>query len=87
MPKSTGGRGVKASYTTTHIRIPLPIKPEVEALIERFHAGGELHTMNSLDNDLQSAKAAAIAILAQKKSARVSLSKLLTAIYGQNVEL
>lgn len=31
-----GGRGKKAPYATTHLRVPVPIKDRVQALIERF---------------------------------------------------
>lgn len=86
MSKPTGGRGVKAPYESTHVRVPQPIKADVERLIERFHSGGELNeekTLTSFDDAVIVAKS----ILTCKKSARVSLSKLLTAIYGENVEL
>jgi hypothetical protein len=86
MPKPVGGRSLKASYSTTHVRVPQPIKPEVERLIERFHNGGdesENNLLTTLDNAIVTAKS----ILNQKKSSRVSMSKLLTAIYGKSVEL
>lgn len=86
MSKPVGGRGIKAPYETTHIRVPVPIKPEIERLIEQFREGGNTqpeNTLTSLDNAIVIAKS----ILTQKKSSRVSMSKLLTAIYGQNVTL
>ncbi|NEQ23554.1 MAG: hypothetical protein F6K28_31280 [Microcoleus sp. SIO2G3] len=86
MAKPIGGRGVKAPYESTHVRVPKPIKAEVEALIEQFHSGGESHAKNKLTS-LEDAVAAARSILIQKKSAKASMSKLLTAIYGQNVEI
>jgi Mg2+ and Co2+ transporter CorA len=36
MVKPVGGRGVKAPYETTHVRVPIPIKPKVQAMIEAF---------------------------------------------------
>lgn len=86
MPKPKGGRGIKAPYETTHLRVPLPIKPQVESLINHYKEEGELPTENLL-TDLDSAIVLAKSILNQKKSARVSLEKLLTAIYKQKVLL
>jgi ribosomal 50S subunit-associated protein YjgA (DUF615 family) len=31
-----GGRGNKAPYESTHVRVPLPIKADVQALIDEF---------------------------------------------------
>lgn len=84
--KPVGGRGRKAPYITTHVRVPEPVKHEVEKLIRQFHEGEELDDSNQLTS-FESAVNFAHEILAQKKSARVSMSKLLTAIYGQSVEL
>jgi tetrahydromethanopterin S-methyltransferase subunit A len=36
MSKPIGGRGLKAPYETTHVRVPLPIKADVQALIDEF---------------------------------------------------
>lgn len=86
MSKPVGGRGIKAPYESTHVRVPTPIKPEVEKLIQRFYEGGDIEdkkVLTSLDDAVVTAKN----ILLQKKSARVSMSKLLTAIYGENVAL
>ena len=86
MSKPVGGRGNKAPYETTHVRVPMPIKPEIERLIEEFREGRTQQQENSLTS-LENAIEAAKELLKQKKSARVSLEKLLTAIYGKNVEL
>lgn len=86
MAKPIGGRGVKAPYESTHVRVPKPIKADVEALIEQFHSKGEVSTEKKLTS-LEDAVTAARSILIQKKSAKASMSKLLTVIYGQNVEL
>lgn len=86
MSKPTGGRGIKAPYETTHIRVPVPIKSDVQRLIDRFRDGGDSRTENPLTT-LEDAVSIAKGILMQKKSARVSMQKLLTAIYGQDVEL
>jgi hypothetical protein len=36
MVKPIGGRGKKAPYQTVQMRIPLPIKSEVEKLVEQY---------------------------------------------------
>lgn len=36
MDKPIGGRGKKAPYETTHVRIPVDLKPQVEKLVEEF---------------------------------------------------
>ena len=77
-----GGRGVKAPYTTTHVRIPEPIKDRVQALSEAFKSGEMSEPMT-----VEEAVEAAQKILKQKKSARVSIESLLTAIYGKDIEL
>ncbi len=86
MAKPVGGRGKRATYETTHVRVPVPIKAEVEKVISRFFEEEE-QTTDKAVNNLDEAIVTARNILAQKKSARVSLQKLLTAIYGQDVEL
>lgn len=80
-----GGRGVKAPYETTHVRIPVPIKARVEELSEAFKDGrlDEVNQFPSLDDAVVAAKE----ILKKKKSARVSLQSLLTAIYGEEISL
>lgn len=83
-----GGRGVKAPYETTHIRIPVPIKAEVERLSQAYKEGitnqsDESERQLTFDEAVQLAKE----ILKSKKSARVSIEKLLTGIYKQEVEL
>ena len=42
MPKPVGGRGRKNKYETTHVRVPKPIKDQVESLISRFHDEGQM---------------------------------------------
>ena len=83
-----GGRGVKAPYETTHVRIPMPIKAEVEKLSQAFK-DGTLNQDNDSDEQLSFEEAVKIAkeILKSKKSARASMEKLLTSIYKQEVEL
>jgi phage tail tape-measure protein len=79
-----GGRGVKAPYESTHVRIPLPIKDKVEALSQAYK-DGNLDDLESKTVDLDNAIELARGILKQKKSARVSLENFLKVIYGEDV--
>jgi len=94
MNKPTGGRGKKAPYETTHVRVPTEIKTQVEQLIEAYRSRlldiPENSLTSNIDNPLtglEDATLEARKILVQKKSARISLEKLLTAIYGTKVSL
>jgi hypothetical protein len=77
-----GGRGVKAPYTTTHVRVPEPIKARVEAMSQAYK-DGTLNEPISFDEAVETAHK----ILKQKKSAKVSIQNLLTAIYGKEISL
>lgn len=39
MDKPKGGRGIRAPYESTHVRVPVPIKDRVEELIEQYRSG------------------------------------------------
>ena len=104
MNKPVGGRGNKASYKTTHVRVPVDIKGRVEELVEQYRlslTSGELdestNSLTGLDDtneqspekmltSLDEALKLAKEILAQKKSAKQSIVKLLTGIYKQEVK-
>jgi hypothetical protein len=86
MPKPVGGRGKKAPYETTHLRVPEPLVSQVKQLIERFYGGEESSTENPVTS-LDEAIVLAQSILLQKKSARQSMQKLLTALYRTEVKL
>ena len=79
-----GGRGVKAPYETTNVRIPVPVKEQVESLANRYRETLELDAELP---SIESAIAEARKILVQKKSARASLERLLTQLYRQPVTL
>jgi hypothetical protein len=95
MTKPIGGRGYKAPYTTTHVRVPTDIKSQVETLIDNYrnemlgiNGNNSLTTsedkmLTSLDEVLVLAQE----ILARKQSARKSMTLLLSAIYGKEVNL
>jgi len=95
MTKPIGGRGYKAPYITTHVRVPTDIKPQVEALIDNYR--NELLGINQTNSlttsddkvltSLDEVLVLAQEILARKQSARKSMVLLLSAIYGKEVKL
>ena len=95
MTKPVGGRGYKAPYTTTHVRVPTDIKPEVERLIEQYRnktlgvTEDNLLTIsdNNLVPTLDEGVELALGILNGRQSARKSMAALLSAIYGVQVKL
>ena len=85
MGKPIGGRGNKG-LGSTHIRVPMPLVDQVRALIAAFYQEDHKQLGNTLPS-LDEARAAAAAIVAQKKSARQSVVKLLEVIYSEKIEL
>lgn len=53
MTKPVGGRGIKAPYESTHVRVPMPIKKEVQALIDEFREREfkQVKPLTSLEED------------------------------------
>lgn len=88
LPK--GGRGQRAPYETTTIRVPKPILSDVEQLIDQYRAqvmGGE-SMVSDHKLDLETAIIKAQELLGDKKaSKKVTVKKLLEAIYSQAVKL
>ena len=95
-----GGRGKKAPYETTHIRVPLPLKSSIEQLIKEWFDlvdTGVISSSQSLKDmykDLAHTNKnaywainKAIDIAKQKKSAKVSLLKLVNELYEQQFTL
>lgn len=97
MAYSKGGRGKQAPYQSTHIRVPEPLKDVLQAICDRYRETLDIEQALACDttvsdkpvNLLTRSDAVELAtkILGQKKSAKVSLSKLLSAIYGQEIVL
>jgi hypothetical protein len=85
MIKPKGGRGKKSPYETTHVRLPVPLKPLIEQIIEEFYEKGKVSDsgLMPLSESIEIARQ----VLNQKKSARISIEKLLTAIYQTEVKL
>jgi hypothetical protein len=50
MDKPLGGRGKKAPYETTHVRIPVDLKPQVELLVEQFRDNGCVVENSTIEN-------------------------------------
>lgn len=97
MNKPRGGRGVRAPYESTHVRVPIPLKPKVDKMVDEYRAlilegkVPEREKYNCPDamtlTTLGEATAICREILKQKKSAKASLEKLLTALYEGEVKL
>lgn len=84
--KYVGGRGKKAPYETTHIRVPIPLKSKIEAIVNEFKSGIETEDTNQLTT-LENALDIAQNILKQKRSARASMEKLISALYQTEIKL
>jgi hypothetical protein len=50
MSKPIGGRGKKAFYETTHVRIPVNLKSQVELLVQEFRENGGVIQDNIVEN-------------------------------------
>lgn len=81
-----GGRGLKAPYETTVVRVPLPLKDEVIEMVEAYKNTGSNPLVQKLVTSNEAIELARN-ILRQKKSAKLSLEKLLSSLYGINVSL
>ena len=97
--KSTrGGRGHVAPYATTHARIPVPIKDYVNFVSDSFKKSVEDGTNGNFVLTLESTNKAVnenkirqlalevVKLRKQKKSTKVALDNLLTAILGEDYE-
>jgi hypothetical protein len=89
MSKPVGGRGKRASYTTSVVRVPDPIKQQVEKLVTAFYEGVEEgDNYKQIDLlDLHLAINEARRIIRHKKSARLSMEMLLEVLYKTPVNL
>jgi hypothetical protein len=94
MVRPLGGRGLKQSYETKVIRVPLPLVETINELANKFYASynpsapdPDLLTENALSVlgvctvSKQDAIAKAKVIIARKKSAKVSVINLLQVLY------
>jgi len=85
MPIPKGGRGKKAPYDTVVMRIPEELAPKVDLMVSQYREkvinGVDTHqgmTLKTVNEAMDLAKE----ILSKKKSARVSLRKLLQVLYN-----
>lgn len=84
--KPLGGRGKKAPYETVIMRVPVPLVPQLEEIIDNYRnevVAGIPVTQKLKDRDdvIQEVKK----ILKFKKSAKQSILKLLQVLYGDDV--
>lgn len=97
MNKPVGGRGQKAPYKTTIIRVPEPIAPRIRREIEMYRnleLNGKAHSNELKEIDLNGTESSYVTksialenanrILTHKKSARESLQKLLQVLYDDS---
>jgi len=93
-----GGRGKKAPYSTSVVRVPSKLVPHIEEMIEEYvdllEATGEdpvdhynAESPYRCDIRYGDAVVAAKKILAQKKSAKQSVIKLLQVLYPQIISI
>lgn len=88
MIKPIGGRGKKAPYETTHLRIPLPIKDKVERMIDnyRLEVLEGIKTGSEVKLSLEDAKLLTRKILEAKRQTKIeAIANLLTGIYGVQI--
>lgn len=81
-----GGRGVKAPYESVVVRIPKPIESDVIELVNHYRAGNYKPVTSYLDKGktIELAKS----ILSHRKSAKISLTKLLQVLLDdKNINL
>jgi hypothetical protein len=87
MTKPMGGRGKKAPYETTHMRVPLPLKNQIEQLIEDYR----LSILDGIDRPsselipIDEALVIAQKLLRSKTAKNETIAKLLTSIYKTEV--
>jgi len=96
MVKPAGGRGKKAPYETITLRVPIPLREEIEKQVDAYREfvvnginpepvkpEGGILSSPSREEVINQAKE----ILKQKKSAKQSLEKLLQVLYGGDISL
>jgi hypothetical protein len=96
MKHTKGGRGKKAPYESVTVRVPLPIQEVIQKICDTYRDSLDidiaLAILSSSDSDslpLSESKAIdlAQAVLRSKKSAKWSMSKLLSGIYSKDIVL
>lgn len=95
-----GGRGNRVPYATQMMRVPTPIKDQIQQFIDSYRASvsegftdapGETTELPEAKPKPRLSKEEAIEkaqqIITHKESARISMSKLLSAIYQEKIKL
>lgn len=90
-----GGRGKAAPYATTHVRVPLPLKELIQAVIDNYRWTQHIPSIDDLKPKEQKEEPCyedvaielAKQILKSKKSAKTSMEKLLSSIYSKDIVL
>jgi hypothetical protein len=88
MSSTKGGRGKKLPWSTTHVRCPEPIADEVRRIIDIWKTEQLEGNPTQKKTPITSAEVVEIVnkILRSKKSARISIERLLTEL-GYEVTL
>jgi hypothetical protein len=95
-----GGRGNRVPYDTQLMRVPVPLKDEIQQFIDSYRVSvsegftdtpGETPDLKASSPKPRLSREEAIEkakqIVTHKKSARISMNRLLTAIYQEETEL
>jgi hypothetical protein len=84
MSFSVGGRGKKAPYQTSVVRVPVPVLEQVEQIVQAYR--DSLESGSAPSGAGHPTKAIALSeaekILKQKKSARISIQMLIERLWG-----
>lgn len=86
MSKPKGGRGKKAPYETTVVRVPDPVLEQVEAICDSYR-NGEVASETKPVTDFEAIRAEIDEWRKQAKVGKEKLKNLLQLIYGVDVEL
>jgi hypothetical protein len=81
MTKPIGGRGHKAPYKTTTVRIPIDLKPQVDELVDRFREGSlKINNTSKVETIIPDLKAIIERYKLNSKSSRdwVQFNKLIS---------
>jgi hypothetical protein len=87
MSVNKGGRGNKSPYESVVVRVPKPLQDKVLAICNQYRETGELPIEIKPVTSLSDAVVVAERILKAKKSARVSIERLLREIYREDISL
>lgn len=87
MDKHKGGRGIKAPYASRTVRVPDPIREQVDKVIESFYneaVGTEGNNILQADEAIVKARQILVTNKTSKRSTQYCLEKLLQVIYSDS---